>query len=204
MLLTAIENLLNRNFVASPKTRSLCAQLQGRKLRIQIDDVGIAVGVESLGHSLRLFTPGTEEFEAEIAGSPLNLLALMGAQPERLLQSGAVRLRGDATVLQNFRELIALLRPDFEEELAQLIGDLPAHQLVRASRSAIEYGQRGLDTLLRNVSEFLAHEKGDLVPRGEAETFLEEVDRLREAVDRAAARIEVIATRVGDEPAGPR
>ena len=201
MLLTAIENLLNRNFAASPKARELCAELRDQRLRIQIDDVDFAVGVEALGHSLRLFTPTDEAFHAEISGSPLNLLALMGEQPERLLQSGAVRLRGDAIILQRFRALLTLLRPDFEEELAQLIGDLPAHQLLRAGRSAVEFGQRSLDTLIRNVSEFLAHERGDLVPRSEAETFLEEVDRLREAADRAVARVDALHSQLETPPA---
>lgn len=192
MLLTAIENLLNRSFDASPKARELCAELRGQHLRINVDDLDLSIGLEALGHSLRLFAPVDEDFQAEISGSPLNLLAMTGDSPERLLQSGAVRLRGDPAVLQRFQLLLALLRPDLEEELAHLVGDLPAHQLIRAGQSMLEAGQRGFDTLARNVSEFLAHERGDLVPRGEAEVFLEEVDQLREAMDRAAARVELL------------
>ena len=66
--------------------------------------------------------------EAEIAGGPLSLLALAGDAPEAVLQRGDVQIRGDAELAQKFRELAMLLRPDLEEELSKVIGDVPAHQ----------------------------------------------------------------------------
>ena len=53
---------------------------------------------------------------------------------------------------------------------------------------------------MRNVAEYLAHESGDLVPRAEAEVFLEGVDRLREDVDRAAARVDALLARLEAKP----
>ena len=54
-------------------------------------------------------------------------------------------------------------------------------------------------------AEYFAHERGDLVPRAEAEVFLEGVDRLREDVDRAAARVDALVARLdaGDGVAEP-
>jgi ubiquinone biosynthesis protein UbiJ len=40
-----------------------------------------------------------------------------------------------------------------------------------------------------NLSEYLAHERGDLVSRSEAEHFLREVDDARDQLDRLEARI---------------
>jgi ubiquinone biosynthesis protein UbiJ len=48
---------------------------------------------------------------------------------------------------------------------------------------------------VQNAAEYFAHETRDLVPRAEAEVFLGEVDRLREDVDRAAARVEALLAR---------
>ena len=39
-------------------------------------------------------------------------------------------------------------------------------------------------TGVRNVAEYLAHERRDLVPRAEAEDFYRGVERLREDLDR--------------------
>ena len=38
------------------------------------------------------------------------------------------------------------------------------------------------------MAEYLAHERGDLVPRAEAEDFYRGVERLREDLDRLDAR----------------
>jgi ubiquinone biosynthesis protein UbiJ len=45
---------------------------------------------------------------------------------------------------------------------------------------------------VRNVAEYLGHERRDLIPRAEAEQFLQGVDSLREDVDRLAARIDLL------------
>lgn len=200
MLTSLVENMLNRNLGASPRARELCAALQGRRLQVRVSDLGLRIGFESLGGSLRLTRDPEGEFEAEISGSPLNLIALAGKSPERLLQSGAVQVRGDAELLQRYRELGLLLRPDLEEELSQLVGDAPAHQFARFARGASAFGRRGADTAVRNAAEYFAHESGDLVPRAEAEVFLEGVDRLRERVDRAAARIDALLARLEGTP----
>ena len=196
MLTELVENLLNRNLAASPRARELCAALRGRRLQVVVRDIGVRVGLESLGSSLRLARDPGGEFDAEISGSPLNLVALAGPSPERLLQSGAVQVRGDAELLQRYRELGLLLRPDLEEELSRLVGDAPAHQLARFARGALDFGRRGADTAVRNAAEYFAHERGDLVPAAEAEVFMGDVDRLREDVDRAAARLDALAARL--------
>lgn len=199
MLTGLVENMLNRNLAASPRARELCAALRGRRLQVRVQDLGLRIGLESLGGSLRLVRDPEGESDAEITGSPLNLIALAGKSPERLLQSGAVQVRGDAELLQRYRELGLLLRPDLEEELSRIVGDAPAHQFARLARGALAFGRRGADTAVRNAAEYFAHERGDLVPRAEADAFMADVDRLREDVDRAGARVDALLARLGGE-----
>ena len=85
-----------------------------------------------------------------------------------------------------------LLKPDVEEELSRLIGDTPAHQALRLVRMATGFGRRAAQTGVRNVAEYLAHERGDLVPRAEAEDFYRGVERLREDLDRLEARARLL------------
>ena len=118
----------------------------------------------------------------------MNLAALAGSHPEEVIQRGDVTIRGDAEIAQKFRELAMLLKPDVEEELSRLIGDTPAHQALRFVKLATGFGRRAAETSVRNVAEYLAHERGDLVPRAEAEDFYRGVERLREDLDRLDAR----------------
>ena len=200
MLTEIIENLLNRNLGSSPRARESCATLKGRRLKLVIRDLDLAIGCESLGDSLRISRQAEGEFHAEVEGTPVNLLAMAGPEPARLLKSGAVQVRGDVALLQQYRDLVLLLRPDLEEELAKLIGDSPAHRLAGFAKAALALGRRSAGTAVQNAAEYFAHETRDLVPRAEAEVFLGEVDRLREDVDRTAARIEALLARF-DPPA---
>lgn len=201
MLTEAIENLLNRNLGNSPQARADCVALKGRRLKIIVSGLSLAVGCESVGDSLRLTRAAEGEFHAEVEGSPVNLLALAGADPGRVLKSGAVRVRGEIELLQRYRDLMLRLQPDLEEELARLIGDASAHRLAGLAQTVIAFGRRSTDTAVRNAAEFFAHETGDLVPRAEGEAFFSEVDRLREDVDRAAARIEAMLARLAMQDA---
>jgi ubiquinone biosynthesis accessory factor UbiJ len=192
MLTATIENLLNRGLPRSPRAQQLCAELAGRKVLIEARDMG-RVLVESTGSTLRLTRAGAPaDADARIIGGPLGLLALTGSTPEAVLQRGEVRIDGDTDIAQKFRELGLLLRPDLEEDLSLLVGDIPAHQIGRLARATLEWTQRAGATTVRNLAEYLAHERRDLVSRSEASQFLRGVDALREDVDRLAARIDLL------------
>jgi ubiquinone biosynthesis accessory factor UbiJ len=193
-MLTAIENALNRGLPRSPRAQELCAGLAGRKLAIEIPEV-TRVLVESTGTSLRITrgdrsADGGAQADAEIIGGPLGLLALAGDSPQAVLQRRGVDIRGDAGLAERFRELGMLLRPDIEEDLSLLIGDVPAHQIGRFARMAASWGQRAVSTAVENTAEYFAHERRDLVSRNEGEQYLRGVDLLREDLDRLAARID--------------
>lgn len=197
-MLEPIENLLNAQLAASPRARALTTALQAHALHIDVEELGLRVGVDCVGSSLRLQLDPEGTPAARVAGRPLALLALMSGAAERVLQSGGVRIDGDAEVLQRYHELLGLLRPDLEEWLAERVGDTTAHQFARLVRSVADTARRGLTATVTNTAEYFAHESGDLVPRAEAEEFLTAVDRLREDVDRAAARLEAIAARMAE------
>ena len=208
MLTATLENVLNRGLPRSPRAQQLCAELAGRSVAVAITGSSRRILVESTGLSLKLRTvnagspasPGDATISAEspaspdatISGGPFSLLALSGAAPEAVLQRGDVRIDGDAELAQRFRELALLLRPDLEEELSLLVGDVPAHQLGRFVRAAFGWTRKAASTTVRNAAEYLGHERRDLVPRSEADQFLQGVDTLREDVDRLAARIDLL------------
>jgi ubiquinone biosynthesis accessory factor UbiJ len=198
MLTSTLENVLNRGLPRSPRAQQLCAELAGHRLLVAV--TGLQVLVESTGVSLKLSVVNPEALvsappEATVTGGPLSLLALSGSDPEAVIQRGDVRIEGDAELAQKFRELALLLRPDLEEELSLVLGDVPAHQVGRLARALVGWTQKAATTTLHNVAEYLGHERQDLVPRSEADSFLRGVDSLREDVDRLAARIDLLNRR---------
>ena len=197
MLLATIGNLLNRGLPRSPRARQLVAGLEGRTLDVEVRDL-LKLRVSSNGQTLAIgVARGDTPASATVAGGPLSLLALSGAAGEAVIQRGDVTISGDTDVAQAYRELGQLLRPDLEEELSIVIGDVPAHQLARLARLGGRFGRRAADTTLQNLADYLGHERGDLVSRNEGEEFLRGVDAVRESADRLEARLEVLSRRYG-------
>ena len=194
-MLMSLENVLNRGLPRSPCARELCLQLSGKSLAIEVRDI-TRVRLSSTGSTLAL-SVSEAPAEATLSGGPLALLGLLGSSPQQLLQRGDVIVGGDTQLAQSFRELLTLLRPDAEEELSLFVGDVPAHQLARLARSALDFGRKAAATAVTNAAEYLGHERAELVPRAEGEQFLRGVDAVREDLDRLQARLELLARRRG-------
>ena len=194
MLTAIIENVLNRGLPRSPRAQQLCAELAGRSIAIEVHAM-MRLLVESTGATLRI-TRGDTAADAVVVGGPFGLLALGGDSLEALLQRGVVQIRGDGELAQKFRELALLLRPDLEEELSLVVGDVAAHQIGRFGRLARGWTRKAAATSVQNLAEYLAHEARDLVPRNEGDQLLRGVDALREDVDRLAARIDAMTRRL--------
>jgi ubiquinone biosynthesis protein UbiJ len=195
MLTATLENVLNRGLPGSPRAQQLCAELSGRSVAVEVREITRLL-LESTGSSLRI-TRGDAGADAEIVGGPFGLLALGAASPDAVIQRGDVEIRGDAELAQKFRELVLLLRPDPEEELSRVVGDIPAHQVGRFARMALGWTHTAATTTLQNIAEYLGHERQHLVPRNEGEQFLRGVDAVREDVDRLDARITLLAQKRG-------
>jgi ubiquinone biosynthesis protein UbiJ len=194
MLLASIEKLLNRSLPRSLRAQALASELTGRSLAVEMTGAGKVV-VSSTGEHLRIEPDTGMPADARISAGPFSLLALAAGPSRTLAQTGAT-LSGDGEVAQKFSELLGLLRPDPEEELAQLVGDAPAHHLGRLARAVADFAQRTARTGVTNVAEYLAHERRDLVPRAEGRQLLDGVDALRDDVDRFEARLEHLAQRL--------
>jgi ubiquinone biosynthesis protein UbiJ len=194
MLLASIEKFLNRSLPRSPRAQALAASLSGRSLAVEITGTGPVV-IASTGAQLRVTRSTQQPADASISAGPFSLLALAGSGSQGLARSGAT-ISGDAEVAQQFSELLGLLKPEPEEELAQLIGDAPAHHLGRLARAALGFGDRAVRTTVNNVAEYLAHERRVLVPKAEGRQLLDGIDALRDDVDRFEARLQRLEQRL--------
>jgi ubiquinone biosynthesis accessory factor UbiJ len=194
MLLATIETILNRALPRSPRAQALAAALAGRTLAIEMTGTGQVI-VSSTGERIRIQRGSGAPADAAVSAGPFSLLALATGETQNLHRTGAL-VSGDAEVAQKFSELLGLLKPDPEEELSRLVGDAPAHHLGRLARTAVAFGNRVAQTGVRNVAEYLAHERADLVPKAEGRQLLDGIDALRDDVDRFAARLDLLAKRL--------
>jgi ubiquinone biosynthesis protein UbiJ len=194
MLTERLQDLVDRGVDGSPRARELLAQLQGRRMQITARHTPWQLLLHAEDGRLRLSRDAASAADVQLAGSPLALLSMLREDPAVVIRRGDASLSGDAEAGQRFQELAQLLRPDLEAGLARVIGDIPAHGVGTMLRRAVDYARSSVATQTQNVGEYLTHERRLLVPQAEARQFLEEVDALREDVDRLAARLAQLET----------
>lgn len=107
--------------------------------------------------------------------------------------SDALTIRGDIGLGQKFQYALSRFAPDWEEGMAQIIGDVPAHQFARLARGFFSWGKEAVRTFGIDGAEYLKEEAFVLAKRDRIENFLRDVDKLRADADRLEKRIERLA-----------
>lgn len=184
-----IEAELNRCVGESTAARELLARLAGTSFAVHVEGLGLTAVLHSDGESLKVDSDA-DGATATLRAPPLDLLRLAGSEGGI---SGVKRTRaeisGDLEVAERYAKLLKLARPDLEEELAKWVGDVPAHALGEAARGARAWLTRARNALRMNTAEYLQEEARLTPAQLEAQAFYADVERLRDDVERAEARL---------------
>ena len=181
--------LVNRQIKATTPARELCTKLDGKVMAVRVKDTGLAMYLCACPDEIALFGDYDGEPDVAISGSILSLARLAGASGEDAIRDGSLELIGDAEVALAFRKLLGYGKPDIEEELSGVIGDIAAHRLGEVARSVARWGKEAGTTFRQNITEFLQEERRDVPSRYEVEAFTRKVDKLRDDVARVEARL---------------
>jgi len=189
-----LERAINALLALDPDAGRQLARLHGKVIRLELDGIPLEFFLVA-GHDgqLQLLEHIDGEPDATLAGSPLDLLRARDPESGATeLFAGRVRLRGDQALAQAFSQTLSGLDIDWEEHLARLIGDIPAHELGRAARTLPQEGRRLRESGSETLSDYLTEEARLLPHHLEADDFLNDVDRLRDDVARLEARITLL------------
>lgn len=198
-LAAALETALNRYLALDPEAQHQLQPLAGRMIALELRGLGLQLYFLPGVQDIQILQHCEDTPDATIAGTPLALARLaLAARPGEGLFSDAVELRGDTEVARDFQALLQSVRIDWEEQLAQLVGDRLAHQTGRALRHGREYAAASAGTLRRDLSEYLIEEARLLPGRPELELFHADVDILRDDAERLEARLERLERRLSE------
>lgn len=114
------------------------------------------------------------------------------SQITKLIQSNDLKLEGDLKVAQGFADLIKNIEIDWEDQLSKYTGDVAAHSIFEAGRSAFGKISRHTEKLLTMLGEGALEEKQIAAHRVMVEDFCDEVNSLRSATARLEARLALL------------
>lgn len=188
-LLRPVTGIINRQIAAMTPARELARELEDKVLAVRVADTGIAAYLLVEHGELLLSMTTVDEPDVVISGSLFSLARVAGPAGESLMREGVVDVVGDAIVAQQFRRLLRYGRPDIEEGLSNVIGDVAAHGLGQVARGVGRWRREAAATMQQNVGEYLQEESRVVPSRYEVEHFHRHVEKLRDDVERLEARV---------------
>ena len=115
---------------------------------------------------------------------------------------GKLRIEGDAELARRLQKLAQAFDPDWDLPFMQVFGDVLGVQIAKAVKAALRQAQVVGANLAGTAAEYLTEESRDVVPRAELEAFHDDVDTLRDDVERIAAKVARLRRNVFDQRSG--
>ncbi len=195
----ALETALNRALALDPETRAALAPLSGKRVTLRLASPPLALQIAVDGERLTV-GPVDETGEPDLAVRS-TLGALIGQLPllrrDDAAPIGKLHVSGDADLARRLQRLAENFDPDWQRPFAAVFGDVLGVQIANAVAAAFKQARMAATSLAQDAAEFVTEESRDVVPKDELNDFHDEVDRLRDGVDRAAARIARLRAQAG-------
>ncbi|MBD8526332.1 ubiquinone biosynthesis accessory factor UbiJ [Pseudomarimonas arenosa] len=187
----ALETALNRAAALDPAMSAELVALQGQSIELALEAPALALRL-TVSEDGRLRVGPSEASEPALA-----LKATLGGLLGQLLPGreqgaavGRMRISGDAELARRLQKIAGRFDPDFEAAFAAVFGEVLGVQIAKALKAGLQRGRQEARRLAQDVSEYLVEERRDLVGSEEQKAFFDDVDELRDDVERMAARIQ--------------
>lgn len=196
----ALEFALNRAVALDPDLPGQLQSLEGRSIELELAAPKLAARIEVQAGRLAV-GPAQPTQEPD-----LSLKATLGAVLSRLLPGaaqatpGRMKIAGDIELAQALQRIAQRYSPDLEAALSARLGDVMGVQVAKALRAALEGGRRGAREFAEAGADYLRDEAGVLVGRAELDAFCEDVDSLRDGVERSERRLQRLQQRLPAKP----
>lgn len=198
----ALETALDRALDLDPDTRASLRPLDGRAVTIEFRNTPLAMRIAVDGDRLAIGPAFGGESSLRVAATPFAFLNLaLSRGRDGAIAPGSVDIAGDADLARRIERIATRFAPDFDEAFARVFGDVAGFQIARALRRAFTGLRDSARGFARDGAEFLTEESRDVVAKAELETFLDDVDALRERADRLEARVRRLLVRNGNSAA---
>jgi ubiquinone biosynthesis protein UbiJ len=180
---TAVNHILARADWAQQRLKPFA----GRRAQLQMPPWQIDFAINSSGLLEPLGANDGEGFDVEMNLPPDAWLALMRG-PTEVIRSA--RIRGSAEFAEALGFVVTRIRWDMEEDLARLVGDIPAHRINGLFGGVVAWQRQALQRVAENIAEYLTEESAVLATPAQANRFVRDIDNLRDDVARLEKRLQ--------------
>ena len=199
ILFKPITALINRRINEQTPARELAAALEGCSMAVRVDNTALAVFLRVDSGALQLQSHYEDAPDVVLSGSPISLKTLAGSAPQQVIRDGHVTMSGDATIGQKFQQLLRLAKPDLEDALANVVGDVVANQTSTVVRGVGRAAANLSERAHHRFGDYLTTDTGALPTQEQFAAFRRDNETLRDDLARAQARVRLLAARLDEE-----
>jgi len=197
----ALEVALNRALALDTETRDSLGPLDGRRVALTLQSSSgtappLALQVRVEGERLVVGpVDGTGEPDLSVRSTLGGLISQLPGPFGSMFRRddappvGRMNISGDADLARRLQRLAERFDPDWQQPFASVFGDVLGVQIAKGLAAALQQARIAGRNLAESAAEYVTEESRDVVPRAELDAFHDDVDVLRDDVERMAARI---------------
>ncbi len=176
--------MLNQALRLNPASLPALSKLAHKIIRVELSDLALNFTLFPDEQNIIVLSDYNGEVDVLIMGRPFSLLRLLLPEGSTLADNPDVIIKGDINIAQQLQELLKSLNIDWEQQLAQKLGDIPANRLGTLFRHC----QTQTNNLPNILSEYL--QANHLPTRIEVEIFFNAIATLQDDIERLEQRVQ--------------
>lgn len=190
-----IETVINRYLALDPEMLDKLAQFDGKVIKLELSGINKSFYMLPSARGIQVLSEYDGEPDTVLRGSPVSLFKMgLVSNTASMLLKGEVEITGDTRLGHQFKNVFSQMDIDWSEPLAGLVGDSLAYQIQQTAGRLSRWGKQSVQSVSTSVSEYLQEESRDVVTDTELNIFYDEVDQLRNGVDRLQAKIDALTS----------
>lgn len=188
---TAVNTLINDNFDSARRL----SRLKGQILQVHFIEVE---------KTLTFIFSQQVDVLAQFEGEPDCYLSLhLSVLPElrnrnnitQLIKQGKIELEGDIKLAQHFSELMEACKPDIEEWLSRITGDIVAHTTVQSVKNINGWITTRAKKHQRHLAQVITEEWSIAPPPLEVAYFCDQVDEMKVKAEQLESKLNCLLER---------
>jgi ubiquinone biosynthesis protein UbiJ len=183
---------LNHVLRSAPLALERLRRHAGRTVAFHVGPATVAVTIQTTGEVTAAMPAAPRDLDVRI--SPFLLPRLAAAEDAAFRE---IEMKGDADLASDVSFLARHLTWDAEEDLARVVGDIPAHRMASAARAMRDWGKDASLRVAQGATEYWTEEQPLITSRVKVEAFARGVAELHADLGRLEQRIERLGTSTG-------
>lgn len=192
VLTAMLEIIINKALSLDPKINTTLATVNNKNITILLSELGFPITLQVHQHEVTVIASKLST-DCVIQTSLKTLPKLTQAELlTSLIKTGELDIIGDPKLAQQFASIFEQLNIDWEQQIAERIGDVPAFKLGKINKAILAKLSFANEQISQDASEYLLHEQRILVTKTDINHFNQQVTDVAQAVDKLANRLKTL------------